>query len=663
MDVLLSTKTDIGTGDAVLGPAMCRDITAISPTVRKHKAPEPEEANSDVSPVIMEHPASAANTVPNGAKPGSKMTSIPVEESIQYNPETSDAHNESTSEHMIMPLPEVGRCDETVCTDASHRGVPSDRDFSATKNNAPSDKNESNLSTMQTDKSNFILVTVTLNVTGTVSEGSIDQVESELQNGSEVSAVGNEENENATNATGEDEALKSQSLSSPSSTGTGTHVQSEDRDFNSLESVPRRLGPEIKNTDAIQGSEDPIVDSRYSETEENYYNFDANNTNSALPEYFNVLSEGMNICGDSRCSIGKKPEWFDMDKFRKGQRIAMKYLFGLVLAEMLSLMMIFSHPASLQPLIFTGKSNTPFKSFKRYLSTVVRIRSWYSDDIWEPGTDGHNNIKVVRTMHETVRQEMHRTELEEFRKRSTLSGNCKFVCNEAAIWSPLHEQIREDFQRSCSYPSPEQRPFLTSKSKPVFVNQTDMALTQFGFVGLFVLFPGKFGAHSVSDDDMDSFVYLWRCVGYVLGLEDRYNFCNGDLKTVRQRSRDLIRFWVKPNLRVVSRDWEHMTRCIVEGINYYIPGITFEASLLYLCGILGIYAPRIAAALTFRQKLLYHLMTLTLCVLMRLPGAPIFFNWLMNLAIRIAQMASPEKLKKFEQRKYPYEENATCTQL
>jgi hypothetical protein len=629
---------------------MCRDITAVSPTVRKHKAPHPEEADSsrndnpDVSPEITDHPASATSTVPIGAKSRSKTSSIPIKESTQYNPEPTDAHNESTSEHKFVPLPEVGRCDESVYAGASHPDIPSGCDISTIKTEAPSDKNGSDLSTMQTEDSNVISVTVTPNVTSIVSEGGIGLVESDLQNGSEVSAVGNK----AKNC-----------QSSTSSTGPGTHVQSEDRNFNTSECLPSRLGSEIKNADAIQGSEE----SRYSQTEENDYNSDADKTNSALPEYFNVLSEGMNICGDSRCPTDNKPEWFDMDRFRRGQRIAMKYLFGLVLAEMLSLMMIFSHPPSLRPLIFTGKSDTPFKSFKRYLSTVVRIRSWYSDDIWEPGTDGHNNIKVVRAMHEAVRQEMHTTEPEEFLKRSTLLGNCKFVCKEAAIWSPLHEEIREDFQRSCSYPSPEERPLLTSKTNPVFVNQTDMALTQFGFVGLFVLFPGKFGAHSVSDDDMDSFVYLWRCVGYILGLQDRYNFCNGDLETVRQRSRDLIRFWVKPNLRVVSREWEHMTRCIVKGINYYIPGITFEASLLYLCGILGIYAPRIATALTFRQKLLYHLMTFTLCVLLRLPGAPSFFNWLMNLAIRIALMTSPKKLRQYEQRKYPYEENATCTQL
>ncbi|PNF18365.1 hypothetical protein B7P43_G13578 [Cryptotermes secundus] len=608
----------------------------------------------------MKYSTSTADAVSNGVTPETITASVSNEEYIQNIP---DVYNENTSRDMCVPLPEVGRSDEPVRSDVNNSVIQSNCNISEIRNKAPSDKNGNDDSIMQTVESNVMSNAVTLNVSRTVSEGSICVIDSERQNEFEVTAAGSKSKENAPSARAEDESLINQSSLASSSTEIDKNVQSEDRVYKRSECSPRRLSQEIKNADVIEESAKSVVDSEYSKTEKNYFNSDGTKTNSVLPEYLNVLLEGMDVCGDSRCPVDSKPEWVDLGKFRTGQRIAMKYLFGLVLAEMLSLMMILSYPNGLQPLIFTGKSNTPFKSFKRYLSTVIRVRSWYSEDIWEPGTEGHKNIKAVRAMHETVRQELHKTKPDEFLKRSTLTGNCKFVCKEAAIWSPLHERIREDFQRSCLYPSPEQRPFLTSKANPVFVNQMDMALTQFGFVGLFVLFPGKFGAHGICDEELDSFVHLWRCLGYVLGLEDRYNLCNGDLETVRQRSRDIIHFWMKPNLRDVSRDWEHMTRCVVEGINYYIPGITFETSLLYLCGILGIYAPRISAALTFKQKLLYQFMTFTFCVLLRLPGAPSFFNWLMSLAVRLAQVASPEKLRKFEQRKYPYEENATCTKL
>jgi len=326
-------------------------------------------------------------------------------------------------------------------------------------------------------------------------------------------------------------------------------------------------------------------------------------------------------------------------------------------------LMLLSFPRTLLSLTFTRKSDTPYKSFRRYLSTVMRIRSWYLDDIWQPGTEGHKNIGVVRAMHEKARREMHNTKFDEVYKKGTLSRSCTFGCKGAAIWSPLHEMIRKDFQGSCPYPRQNQRPFQNYQTNPIFLNQMEMAITQFGFVGLFILFPKKFGAHGVSDEDMNAFLYVWRCLGYILGTDDMFNLCDGDLETVRQRSRDIIHYWVKPNLREVSRDWEHMTRCIIEGIHFYIPGITYEISLLYLCSMLDIHAPRLRAALTFTQEIMYCLMNLVLFVLMRLPGVCLFFNWLLILAIRRAQSASPVVLAKLQMRQYPYEEEASCTRL
>ncbi|XP_069679178.1 uncharacterized protein [Periplaneta americana] len=382
-----------------------------------------------------------------------------------------------------------------------------------------------------------------------------------------------------------------------------------------------------------------------------------------LPNYLNILLEGMHVCGDSRLPMESKPEWFDMKKFCRGQFIAMKYFFGLVFAEMLSLFMLLSFPDGLSPLIFTGKSDTPFKSFRRYLSTVTRVRSWYLDDIWKTDTEGHKNLKTVRAMHEAVRQRLHATSSEDLAVKLTLAGNSSTICSEAAVWSPLNKELQNDFQASCPYPGPSQCPFIGFRKSRVFVNQMDMAITQFGFVGLFILYPERLGAHGVTDEDMECFVHLWRCLGYALGIEDRYNFCNGDLESVRQRSRDMIHFWVKPNLREVSRDWEHMTRCIVEGISFYVSGVTFEVSLLYLCGLLDIYTPRLSSALTFTQRILYYVTSFTMWILMRFPGAVSFHNWLLRCAIKRAQLASPEFLRKLERKKYPYEEQVSCTRL
>jgi hypothetical protein len=62
----------------------------------------------------------------------------------------------------------------------------------------------------------------------------------------------------------------------------------------------------------------------------------------------------------------------------------------------------------------------------------------------------------------------------------------------------------------------------------IWFSQYDMAATQMGFIGLFVLHPDKCGMHSISDHEMMEVVYLWRVIGYLNGVEDRFNICSSD---------------------------------------------------------------------------------------------------------------------------------------
>lgn len=555
-----------------------------------------------------------------------------------------------------MPVP---KCDEYSSCNMSNADTTVAYNILSMENKADVDENGSDISNGQRAKSNVILKLFAPNIPDAERGESIVSGVSVLQNKSQMTAVRSDVKKEYPPARVKDKVVFTQELLETSTTGTGLNVASEFRSSISLESNLRRCAQKISNRTGAGESQTHIVDSEHSKIEEKIFDCGKSISDSVLPEYLKLLLDGMDVCGDSGCPLGLKPEWFDLDKFRRGQRVATKHLFGLLLAEMVSLFMLLSFPGPRLSLIFTGKSDTPYKSFKRYLSTMTRVGSWYLDDIWQPGTKGHKNIEAVRAMHEKARNELHNTKLDEVYEKGILSRGCTFACKGAAIWSPLHEKIREDFQGSCPYPRPNQRPFLHYKRNPVFMNQMDMVITQFGFVGLFILFPHKFGAHGLCDEDMNAFVYLWRCIGYILGTDDMYNLCNGDLETVRQRSRDIINFWVKPNLREVSRDWEHMTRCIVEGVSFYIPGITFEISLLYLCNMLDIYAPRLRAALTLTQEIIYHLMNFVFLVLMRLPGVCLFFNWLLTLAIRKARRASRE----LQLKHYPYEDQASCTRL
>lgn len=83
----------------------------------------------------------------------------------------------------------------------------------------------------------------------------------------------------------------------------------------------------------------------------------------------------------------------------------------------------------------------------------------------------------------------------------------------------------------------------------------------------------------------------------------RYNFCRGSQKEIKQRSRDFIKVWVKPYLRQVTPEWEHMLKCVMEGTSYYINVFTFKMALLYVANLLDIDMPRIRSMLTYYEWL------------------------------------------------------------
>ena len=75
--------------------------------------------------------------------------------------------------------------------------------------------------------------------------------------------------------------------------------------------------------------------------------------------------------------------------------------------------------------------------------------------------------------------------------------------------------------------------------------------------------------------------------------------CRGSLNDVRQRFRDFLNFWAIPNFRELTPECEHMMRCMVEGLQYYFPGTSYESCLLYLSEMLNLHTPRLYSSLTY----------------------------------------------------------------
>ncbi|EZA48033.1 hypothetical protein X777_14446 [Ooceraea biroi] len=248
-----------------------------------------------------------------------------------------------------------------------------------------------------------------------------------------------------------------------------------------------------------------------------------------IPESLRFILPASFKDGDCDRPADNKPDWLDMEKFRRGQKFALRYFSTICISNLISLLQIFSFSDGLKPLILSQKSNTPYRAFKRYLSTIRRVRNWY-------------------TM----------------------------------------ETLMKDFA----------------------------------------------GAHNPNEEDLEAFCHLWRGIGYLLGIEDQYNFCNDSLQEVRQRCRDMIEYWVKTNLRMVTPEWEHMSMCLFEGTSYIMSiKLNYKIFLMWMCDVLELDMRRFYDSFCLVEKVMYNLLKFALRYLTRLPGFLPLLNVLTHMRL------------------------------
>ena len=84
-----------------------------------------------------------------------------------------------------------------------------------------------------------------------------------------------------------------------------------------------------------------------------------------MPDHMINLLVATHFEGDCGRSPEERPDWLDMEKFKRGQKFARDHFFGLSYSQLLSLYILFSFEDGLKPMIVTGKSSTPYTSFKR----------------------------------------------------------------------------------------------------------------------------------------------------------------------------------------------------------------------------------------------------------------------------------------------------------
>lgn len=362
-----------------------------------------------------------------------------------------------------------------------------------------------------------------------------------------------------------------------------------------------------------------------------------------------LLTEGTTeeLFGDFDTLMKNKPDWIDPIKLKRGQKFAMDNYFGIAYSEVLSLYMVFAiTELGLDTLIYTRQSDSPYKAYRRYYTTTDIVKSWLETDILTSGTKGNDNLRKVYRMHRKVQKDLQQLPKDKMKAKCAILGNS--MC-------PALSKLQKDFEHMTTTSTEIKN--LMENCKTSF-NQFSLAITQWGFVGLAVTYPERFGIHTFSKQDMEDFLHVWRIIGYYMGVKDEYNFCRGTYDEVIERSRWFIKLML-PKFREVAEKWEHMSRCVAEGVRMYAMRMSFETSFCYLCNLLGLNLINFKKSLSIKQHFYVWLLGFTLNYMLRYDTFKCWMNRrvLNRLNIAAINFNDAEFQKQLKNKTFNYENN------
>ncbi|GJQ76178.1 hypothetical protein Trydic_g1921 [Trypoxylus dichotomus] len=220
------------------------------------------------------------------------------------------------------------------------------------------------------------------------------------------------------------------------------------------------------------------------------------------------------------------PAFYNEDKFKRGQKFFHDHIFAMFYAKLLGLISDLAFPDGQAILRFTKQSSEPETAFRRYVSTIFHMCTWYNSDL-KPGSKLWESLVKVRNYHNIASK--------------------------------------------------------TCKSKGVGqITQYQMILAQFGFMGYALSRPKVIGLHKIVDQDLEGFVHLWRVIGHLLGIEERFNICRDSLSETKAICDEITTQVVRPLVLKWDPSFLNMTGALTSGLWCMVPIINRNVCLQYI---------------------------------------------------------------------------------
>ncbi|XP_066262313.1 uncharacterized protein [Euwallacea similis] len=293
-----------------------------------------------------------------------------------------------------------------------------------------------------------------------------------------------------------------------------------------------------------------------------------------------LLTEGAEATCDDSTETFKEhdnvPSFYNEELFKSGQSFYHANNFAIFGGKIFGLMSVLFIPTILRILVHTKKSGSEFAAYRRYVATIFHMTVWYESD-FKPGSRLWRSITEVKNLH-----------------NSASKSGCKAGLKR--------------------------------------ISQKDMALTQFGFMGYQLNRNQFLGMQNVSDEDWKGFIHLWRVVGHLLGIEERFNVCRESVEETKAICEKLIHKVFIPEINQMNKESLLMIKLLINGLWAIQPMLNFNIFIYILKMVVTNNKNneiKMFKALTLWEKCIFYF---TICIFYSLRWAP--FRWYFNHTLR-----------------------------
>lgn len=228
--------------------------------------------------------------------------------------------------------------------------------------------------------------------------------------------------------------------------------------------------------------------------------------------------------GQDRLQDGLPP-WFDEERFKRGAATFEKNIFLMFASKLAGLLTLLAVPTIVKVLVLTRQSGEPVKAFRRYVDTIRHMLFWYRSGLKDPKSMSRESLAVVRAHH----------------RRASAAA------------------------RKAGLPG---------------ISQLDLVLTQFAFCGVAAL-RRKLLHLDASDQDVLDFMHVWRTLGFLIGIQDRFNICqfDSDMGATDVILEQVCAKWLGPALLSPPPEFAPMSHALLEGSWCMMPVLEYSSFL------------------------------------------------------------------------------------